>query len=86
MEAVLNYFEAASFMRDLYQNSVLVLRDGHKTVREYLFDSGSDKNRVVTKLYWSSNSISYSINVVLTATPQQVNSSYLHSVYLSLKK
>ncbi len=35
-------------MRNLYQNSVLGLRDEHKTertgVREYLCDSGSDKN------------------------------------------
>ncbi len=48
LEAVWNYFEAAFFIRNLYQNSVLVLRDEYKTertyVREYLCDSGSDKN------------------------------------------
>ncbi len=47
-EAVSNYFEAVFFIRNLYQNSVLVLRDEYKTertyVREYLCDSGSDKN------------------------------------------
>ncbi len=51
-EVVSNYFEAVFFIRNLYQNSVLVLRDEYKTertyVREYLCDSVSDKNVFAT--------------------------------------